>query len=141
MQLLPSQAFGFNPDTKLWLDGGHNEDAGRAISSTLKELQKDGKVTVILSMLQHKNPADFVKQFIDHCNALFITQLPNEPKSFSASNLSELLKEIPHKTAEAYKDALEQAKSQNPAHILITGSLYLAGHVLQDLEDIGHNKE
>ena len=44
-----------------------------------------------------------------------------------------------HTKTNTYKDALTQAKTNNPAHILITGSLYLAGHVLQDLEDSGHN--
>ena len=140
MQQLPSQALGFDENTRIWLDGGHNEDAGKAISSTLKELKKDGSVAVILCMMKHKDPNTFVKQFVNNCDEIYATQLPNEPASLSSEELSSLLSEISHKKASDYKEALGQAKTSNPAHILITGSLYLAGHVLQDLENMGHNE-
>lgn len=138
MQQLPSNAFGHDENTKIWLDGGHNEDAGKAIADTLHELKKDGSVAVILCMMKHKEPQKFIQTFQNEYDKLYITELANEPFSFSAKELGTLLSDIPHTTTNTYKDALEQAKSINPAHILITGSLYLAGHVLQDLENIGH---
>jgi len=139
MQQLPSKGLGFEGDTKIWLDGGHNEDAGKAIANTLKELKQDGAIAVILCMMKHKDPKGFVETFIKHTDNLYLTQLPKEPSSLSANELSTLLGDIDHTKTNAYKDALKQAKAKNPAHILITGSLYLAGHVLQDLEDSGHN--
>lgn len=139
MQQLPSEALGFDDSTKIWLDGGHNEDAGNAIAETLKELKQDGPVIAILCMMNHKDPKAFTNTFIAHTDGLYATQLPNEPASLRADELSAALENIPHTQTNTYKEALEQAKTRNSAHILITGSLYLAGHVLQDLEDIGHN--
>ena len=139
MQKLSSAAFGFDEKTSLWLDGGHNEDAGRAIATHLKTLQKDGDVAVILCMMKHKSPKSFASTFINQCNQLYATQLPHEPASLKTDELSNALGSITHKTANSYKDALQALKQTPPAHILITGSLYLAGHVLQDLENSGHN--
>ena len=139
MQQLPSSAFRLNEDTKIWLDGGHNEDAGRAISDTLQEFKKDGSVGVILCMMKHKDPKCFINTFIENVDDLYITQLPNEPSSLSTNELSEIIKEIHHTKTKSYKDAIELTKLNDPSNILITGSLYLAGHVLQDLENLGHN--
>lgn len=135
MQQLPSDAFGQSQSTQIWLDGGHNEDAGKAIAQTLKELKKKGNIAVILCMMKHKDPKGFVETFISHCDELFVTQLPHEPSSLTTQQLSKLVDTIPHTQTQSYKDALNKAKSSAPAHILITGSLYLAGHVLQDLEN------
>ena len=140
MQELPSKN-ALTENTKLWLDGGHNEDAGRAIANGLKEMQKDGKTAVILCMMKHKDPNGFVDQFIEYCDKLIVTQLPNEPASLSVDELSAALTGLTLETAQNYKAALEIATQEAPAHILMTGSLYLAGHVLQDLEEIDHNKE
>lgn len=139
MQQLPSSAFHYDEKTKIWLDGGHNEDAGKAIAETLKTLKKDGPVSVILCMMKHKNPKGFVKQWLTHCNQLYVTQIPNEPASLSSHNLFEALDNPSAIQTNTYQEALNLAKADKPAHILITGSLYLAGHVLQDVEDMGHN--
>jgi len=140
MQKLPSAAFALPKDITIWLDGGHNEDAGKAIANHLQTLKQNGTIAVILCMMKHKDPKGFVQTFINQCDALYVTELPHEPSSLKANHLSELLNEIPNIQTESYKDALKQAQTKNPSHILITGSLYLAGHVLQDLEDSGHNK-
>ncbi len=139
MQYLPSKHFGFPETTKIWLDGGHNEDAGKAIGETLKSFKKDGEIAVILCMMKHKDPKNFVKQWIDHCDFLYLTQLPDEPASMTAQDLHKILDGISAIQAKTYQEALNEIKSKKPSHILITGSLYLAGHVLQDCEDIGHN--
>lgn len=140
MQQLPSQAFSIPKDTKIWLDGGHNEDAGKAIANTLQELKKDGSISVVLCMMKHKDPKGFINTFIEHVDYLYVTQLPDEPSSLSSEELSSLLDNIEHTKTNTYEEALEKAHANDPAHILITGSLYLAGHILQDLEDSGHNK-
>ncbi len=143
MQKLPGTAFKLHENTTLWLDGGHNEDAGNAIAAHFKNLKAEKpatKIAVILCMLKHKNPREFVDTFIEHCDELYVTQLPDEPFSLSADELSDAVSNIQHETSNTYKDALNNAKKQRPDHILITGSLYLAGQILQDLRDSGHNK-
>jgi len=139
MQKLPSKAYDLPDTTSIWLDGGHNEDAGKAIAEHLKSLKKDGKIAIILCMMKHKDPKNFVRTFIDQCDTLIATQLPNEPLALKTSELSNAITATPHLTANSFKDALTLLKSDPPEHILITGSLYLAGHVLHDLENSGHN--
>ena len=139
MQKLPSAAFGFDETTSIWLDGGHNQDAGNAIAAHLKTLKIDGKIAIILCMMKHKDPKSFTNTFINQCDELYATQIPYEPLSLTSQDLGKALDPINHKKANSYQDALKQLTLNPPSHILITGSLYLAGHVLQDLENSGHN--
>ncbi|MFK7838844.1 MAG: folylpolyglutamate synthase/dihydrofolate synthase family protein [Bdellovibrionales bacterium] len=139
LQKLPSEAFGFNDKTTIWLDGGHNEDAGKAIKNHLQSLSKKGDIAAIFCMMKHKHPKGFISQFADHCTTVLTTQIPNEPASLSSEDLSKAISPIASKPTNTYQDALNQLKNNPPANILITGSLYLAGHILHDLENSGHN--
>lgn len=134
--LVPS-IFGLPTNTKLYLDGGHNKDAANTIADQLKPLK--GRLHLILCMMKHKSPKEFLKPLLPHIDSLTITQIPDEPASLSAAQLKDAVADIcdiPLTTTENYQNAL---KNTNADHILIAGSLYLAGHVLQDVENQGHN--
>jgi len=139
LQKLPSDAFSFPKTTSIWLDGGHNEDAGKAIAAHLKTLKTEGNIAAILCMMKHKDPKGFVQTFANYCDHIIATQIPDEPASLSSKELIKNITPIASTPTQSYKHALDTLRENPPRHILITGSLYLAGHILQDLEDLGHN--
>jgi dihydrofolate synthase/folylpolyglutamate synthase len=116
----------------VWLDGGHNPDAGAAIAKTLE----DGPpVHVIIGMLMNKDALGFLTQFAHKIESLFAVPIAghehHDPKDLCdwAQNS---LKITNARHANSVTDAIEQlAARQASAHILICGSLYLAGEVLR----------
>jgi dihydrofolate synthase/folylpolyglutamate synthase len=116
----------------VWLDGGHNPDAGAAIAKTLE----DGpSAHVIIGMLMNKDALGFLAPFAHKIESLHAVPIAghehHDPKdlcdwaqnSFKTANA---------RHANSVTDAIEQlAARQASAHILICGSLYLAGEVLR----------
>lgn len=138
LQRLPARAYGFDDDVTLWLDGGHNDDAGAALAAHIKTL--DAPVHFICAMLKHKNPAGYLAPILPHVASTTFTTLPDEPTSLTAEALVRSAGYDGAQTASDYQSALKALVDtiKEPAHILIGGSLYLAGEVLRDLEDRGH---
>jgi dihydrofolate synthase/folylpolyglutamate synthase len=116
----------------VWLDGGHNPDAGAAIAKTLE----DGPpVHVIIGMLMNKDALGFLTPFAHKIESLSAVPIAghehHDPLDLCdwAQN-SFRIADARH--ANSVTDAIEQlAGRQAPANILICGSLYLAGEVLR----------
>jgi dihydrofolate synthase/folylpolyglutamate synthase len=116
----------------VWLDGGHNPDAGAAIA---KALESGPPVQVICGMLQNKDAQGFLKPFAHKIASLYAVPIPGhdhyEPKA-----LGKLARDDLH-IANAYPSrdvasAMQQlAAAGEPITVLIAGSLYLAGDVLR----------
>ncbi len=138
LQRLKSESFGLPENISLWLDGGHNEDAAQILSAHVQSL--DAPVHLVCGMLNHKDPGGFLRHILPHVQSATATQIVGEPKTISPPTLYKILQETSDSTAlyEApdYKAALQNLGKtiKAPAHILIAGSLYLAGHVLKDIE-------
>lgn len=124
LQKLDATKFGLTPSTCLYLDGGHNEDAGKALALWLKNQPQPR--SVILGMMKGKDAKSFFKPIKPHCEDLILTAIDNEPQSQGPSDLQTILEHgrIEH----SFQDALKSAQGKT---ILIAGSLYLAGRVLQ----------
>ena len=137
-QKLDNTALDMPERFQIWLDGGHNAQAAEALASHLQTL--DAPVHLILGMLRHKDPCNFLKPLLPHVNSITLTQIPGEPHSLNSEELGAILKDlninIPLSSASNYKQALESLINniKDNAHILIGGSLYLAGVVLKDIE-------
>ncbi len=138
-----TQSFSLSPGWEVWLDGGHNEDAARVLADQATQWnQQDGKkLHLILGMMNHKDPAEFLDPLLPHLSSLSFTAIPAEPKSYSAAALDRLVFSVKKEglLAEAcadFQEALQNiaAREQTPGRILIAGSLYLAGHVLKRLD-------
>lgn len=114
-----------------WLDGGHNEDAAKALAHWLNH-QPSPRV-VICGMLETKDANAFIRQFHGHCEYMIcIDQFgdaPNQPKEMLAQYAASA--SIPVQIADNIHNALQQAAQYKPATILICGSLYLAGEILK----------
>ena len=115
-------------NNKLIIDGSHNEDGARALNEYLQSL--DCNKHVIISMMANKEHEKYISYFKDISSFTTIDMI-NQPNSISGKELKEKFKDI---TNVQYQVSIEQAiKSINLKEgdlILITGSLYLAGEVL-----------
>ena len=123
---------------ELWLDGGHNPHAGRALASSLAGLdaQSPRPLILIAGMLANKDIAGFLDAFDGLAQTLIAVPIPGH-----AGLMPETLVDIAKGrgmigyTDENVEDAVNRAcglKSKTPPRILICGSLYLAGDVLAE---------
>jgi len=123
---------------ELWLDGGHNDSAGEALAQQAKHWASgDGKpLCAIVGMLGSKNPSEFLDALAPQLTALAGIAIPEESKSLSSDIIAQTAAKLGI-TASKSHDSVQEAigwlltKSQAPARILITGSLYLAGYILK----------
>ena len=113
----------------LWLDGGHNPDAGAAIAAALPQ---EGPIDVVIGMLANKNVVGFLTPFAQRIRALRAVPTPGH-EHHAPDALARLAMAI-HPLIDAGTAAdLPGALAALPpgdAPILICGSLYLAGEVL-----------
>jgi len=124
---------------ELWLDGGHNEDAGQVIATMLKDWRtQDGKpVSLIFGMLNTKEPIAFLKHLAPLADDLSAVAIPGDHASLSAEDSMNYAREVGLK-AEGFDSVDAALKSILAQHgtasrrVLICGSLYLAGTVLAE---------
>ena len=122
------------PGHELWLDGGHNPAAGRAIAATLATLPKRD-THIICGMLNTKDVKGFLAPIAAHCASLTTVTVPNEINAVPSADLAEVGRScaIPSREASDVHVALQNLSQRHPqARVLICGSLYLAGHVLRE---------
>ena len=119
---------------ELWLDGGHNIAAGEAIAAVLDDWRSRCPLPVhlVCGMLETKSASDFLAPLIPRVASVRAVAIPNAVSSYSSEDLAAMAGD----SAQAV-DSVETALSQiaesadGPCRVLICGSLYLAGHVLQ----------
>ena len=128
--------FGLDDAYKLWLDVGHNQEAAEIIALEMKKWHEQGhEIALIVGMQASKDAENFIKPLLPFTGKniwCIDNMLSNFPQT--AEELAARINAESH-IARTYKEALEQIIDQCPScHILIAGSLYLAGAVLADYE-------
>jgi dihydrofolate synthase / folylpolyglutamate synthase len=124
------------PESELWLDGGHNAEGGRAIAAALGDLEErvPRPLLVIVGMLSTKDNIGFLRNFAGMARRIIAVPIPRQDKSVSAATLAEMARSvgIPAESCDTLEAALAAAgRFELAPRILITGSLYLAGEVLE----------
>lgn len=119
-------------DSEIWLDGGHNPDAGKVLAQMIKEKWQDKPLHLIVGMKDNKNVREYLEPLIPLSASI---QAVVEPDQHLAMPIAEIIK-ASNNIATAggtVKNALLhiQSKESNPVRYLICGSLYLAGSVLR----------
>ena len=119
---------------ELWLDGGHNSAAGKAIATHLASLPKQ-PTYLICGMLNTKDVAGYMRPLASVAQGLYGVSIPGELNTLKAEETAAFA--AAQGLAGQASDNLEQAISQitatePAARILICGSLYLAGAVLRE---------
>ena len=119
---------------ELWLDGGHNPAAGRALAATLIA-QPPRPTHLICGMLNTKDISGYLQPLVEVTESLTAVSIPDEVNTIPAeTTAAEALKVgMDAKTAADVRSAIVQIVNKTPnARILICGSLYLAGHVIRE---------
>ncbi len=136
LQKLGASAFGLPTNYEIFLDGGHNEDAGSALAAQAALWsQTDPKpLTVILGMMKGKDALSFMLPVLPFVKTFCLVDIKDEPHSQKAADLNGIFPQ--GQTYPSYKDALKALPpSESEERILICGSFYLSGHVLKDIEE------
>lgn len=116
---------------ELWFDGGHNESAAKAIATqaALWQKQDDKPLHLMLGMMKTKDPQAFIKPLQPYLHKITCIDIPGEPMAFAAQELAKVMK--PSCTGTNYvTDINEVIANAENERMLIAGSLYLAGNVL-----------
>lgn len=126
------------PGWDLWLDGGHNSGATRALTAWSEK--RDRPLYLIVGILQRKDAGAFFAPFSGHASALIAIPVPSQTPSVDPLELVEVAKASGITNAQPASDvhaALAHLLAHNdpPGDIVICGTLYLAGAVLKDLEE------
>ncbi len=117
---------------ELWLDGGHNADAGVVLEQALKAMPQK-PLAIIWGMLNTKDATQFFRPLAALAQQVFTLTIPGEPNAIPGEVLAETVRKLgtPAEPVNDLQDAMRRASLLRPPHrILICGSLYLAGHVL-----------
>ena len=130
-----------NTDSEIWLDGGHNRAAAEVLAASMADLEEQlsRPLHLVIGMMQRKNAADFLQVFEGLCEMVFTVPVPGTQNGWPADELAVIaktqgLRAMPcQNIAEALAASGERARNlgDEPVRILICGSLYLAGHVLE----------
>ena len=119
---------------ELWLDGGHNPAAGRALAATLRE-QPQRPTHLICGMLNTKDIGGYLTPLVDVAESLTAVSIPGEANTIPAAQTAAEARKVglSATTAESVAAAIGQITQTAPnARILICGSLYLAGDVMRE---------
>ena len=122
------------PQAELWLDGGHNPAAGKAIAAHLSSLPKQ-PTYLICGMLNTKDVAGYMRPLANVAQALYSVSIPSEPNTLKAEETAALAaaQGLAGQACENLEQAISGITATEPAaRILICGSLYLAGAVLRE---------
>ena len=115
-------------DNLLFVDGSHNPLGAKVLNEYLKSLNCNKHI--ILGMMANKDHNEYMSYFND-IETLTTIDIPNQPNSIKGKELKDKLnsfKNIQYK--ESVEDAIKSIPVKEHDIVLITGSLYLAGEVL-----------
>ncbi|WP_298686440.1 folylpolyglutamate synthase/dihydrofolate synthase family protein [uncultured Sphingomonas sp.] len=124
-------------DAELWLDGGHNPAAARAVADHLRAAVPAGKpLHLVMGLLANKDASGVLRAFAGRHATLHAVPVPGHdhhtPGSLAAQAKRAGLTALP---ATDVADALSwigrHGDRSAPPFVLVLGSLYLAGEVLK----------
>ena len=120
-----------------WRDGGHNLDGGRIIAAALADLEErvSRPLVVIVGMMANKDANAFLANFAGLTRHIIAVQIPDRDNAMPPDRLADAARALGMRvesaaSVEAALRSLARLAYEVPPRILITGSLYLAGHVL-----------
>ena len=122
---------------EIWLDGGHNAEGGRVAAAALGDLEErvSRPLVVIAGMMANKDASAFLANFAGLTRHIMAVQIPDQDNAMPPDRLADAARQLGMRvetvgSVELALRALARLAYEVPPRILITGSLYLAGHVL-----------
>ncbi|WP_374524835.1 folylpolyglutamate synthase/dihydrofolate synthase family protein [Sphingopyxis sp.] len=119
------------PGAALWLDGGHNPDAGVALA---KALADRAPLHIVCGLLANKDAIGFLRPFADKIASFQAVPIPGHEHHAPTELCQQVQSELGIRGVEPCADvtaALAVVRDRRGADVLICGSLYLAGEVLR----------
>jgi dihydrofolate synthase/folylpolyglutamate synthase len=112
----------------LIVSGDHNEDGARVLNEYLKSLNCNKHI--ILGMMANKDHLKYISYFKD-ITSITTVDIPNQKNSISGSDLkNKISSQINANYEKSIEKAIQSISLEDNDIIVITGSLYLAGEVL-----------
>jgi dihydrofolate synthase / folylpolyglutamate synthase len=122
---------------EIWLDGGHNAEGGRVAAAALGDLEErvSRPLVVIVGMMANKDASAFLANFAGLTRHIIAVKIPHRDNAMPPDRLADAARALGMRVevsagVEAALRSLAGLAYELPPRILITGSLYLAGHVL-----------
>ena len=114
---------------KLIIDGSHNPLGGKVLSKYLEGI--DNKIHLIIGMMSNKNHQEFLDNFINKVSSITTIDIPNQQSAIKGEELKNKLKGFKNiKYKKSLIEALKSLDLKEDEMVLVTGSLYLVGEVL-----------
>ena len=115
-------------NNKLFVDGSHNPLGAKVLNQYLQSL--NCKKHIILGMMANKDHIEYMNYF-DNIETLTIIDIPNQPNAIKGIELKKKNSNFANiKYKKSVQEAISSIELQENDIILITGSLYLAGEIL-----------
>ena len=130
-------------DVAIWLDGGHNPAAATAVAETLRRVAPEGARHLILGMLANKEPEGLLAPLVPLLDSVTAVPIPGH-EHHAPADLAAVAQRLGIRSAMTAADIPEalgwvrrriDPRGEAPA-VLILGSLYLAGTVLEMNEEL-----
>jgi len=115
-------------NNQLLIDGSHNPLGAKVLNQYLQSMSCNKHI--ILGMMSNKNHSEYMEYFKD-IKSLTTVDIPNQPNAIKGNELKNKIKNFKNiKYQKSVQDAIKSINLEDNDIILITGSLYLAGEVL-----------
>ena len=120
----------------VWLDGGHNPHAARAIADFLSE--QAGETVLVSAMMASKDSAGYFAEMVRAASHVFTIENAGRHAGADPESLAKAAALVGFEAhaAGTLEAGMAMAAALKPARILICGSLYLAGDVLAANDEI-----
>ncbi|MCA1197521.1 bifunctional folylpolyglutamate synthase/dihydrofolate synthase [Sphingomonas sp. R647] len=123
---------------EIWLDGGHNEAAAQSVSATLAQVANGRPAHLILGMLSNKDATGLLAPFAPLAASFTAVPVPghahHDPADLAAT--ARALGITTTGIAPDVPTALASLQTADAPLVLILGSLYLAGEVLRENDEL-----
>ncbi|MGI3212255.1 bifunctional folylpolyglutamate synthase/dihydrofolate synthase [Roseovarius tibetensis] len=122
------------PEAEIWLDGGHNVAAGRALARHLATMPTRA-THLVCGMLNTKDVTGYLGPLAAVADSLTAVSIPGETNTLPAEITAAAARDVGLRaqTADTVLAAVTRiAATDHAARVLICGSLYLAGGVLRE---------
>ncbi len=113
---------------KIFIDGSHNPLGAKVLNKYLESLNCNKHI--ILGMMNNKDHNEYINYF-KNITSLTTIDIPNQPNAIKGKKLKQKLSKLTNVDYRiSIQDAIKSISLSDNDIILITGSLYLAGEVL-----------
>ncbi len=125
------------PGSEIWVDGGHNPAAGEVVARALADLEErvSSPIHLIVGMLSTKDAGGYLRHFHGLTELAATVGIPGQVNAYGAEELAGIAQRegIAADPAPSLEAAFERSReiARGPVRIMVAGSLYLAGQVLE----------